>query len=260
MKHIPRKRFGQHFLHDQTVLHKIIYAISPKTNDIIVEIGPGLGAITQFLLKSLIQLHVIECDRNLVTYLKNKFYSRQLHIHLFDALKFDFTSIAIKSQRKIRIIGNLPYNISTPLLFYLTKLIPYVQDQHFMLQKEVVERLVAKPGSKAFGRLSVMLQWRYNIKLLFLVQPTAFNPQPNVTSAVVRMIPITQPLLCEQTLLEKIVTKVFSQRRKIMRNCIVGLLTINDLIAVDIDPQLRPEAITITQYVKLANQLRMQLK
>ena len=256
MKHIARKRFGQNFLTDQTVLYDIISAIAPKKDDIMVEIGPGLAAMTSLLLESLDHMHVVELDRDLVARLQKQFSPQRLQVHSADALKFDFTSIPVPAGRKLRVVGNLPYNISSPLLFHLAELAPHVQDQHFMLQKEVVERMVATPGSKAFGRLSVMLQWRYYMELMFVVPPTAFDPPPRVDSAIVRMIPLAQPLECDQAVLEEVVTKAFSQRRKVIRNCVAGLLTEADLVEAGIDPQARPEAVPTEQFVALANVLK----
>ncbi len=255
MKHIPRKRFGQNFLTDQMVLHDIIRAIDPKPGDTMVEIGPGLAAMTSLLLESLDKLHVVELDRDLVARLKKNFDPARLCIHEGDALKFDFTSIPVTEGQKLRVVGNLPYNISSPLLFQLAEIAPRVQDQHFMLQKEVVERMVAEPGNKAYGRLSVMLQWRYYMELLFVVPPTAFDPPPQVDSAIVRMIPLAQPLPCEVARLEQVVTKAFSQRRKVIRNCVAGMFTENDLVDVGINPQARPEEIPVEQFVALANRL-----
>jgi 16S rRNA (adenine1518-N6/adenine1519-N6)-dimethyltransferase len=255
MKHIPRKRFGQNFLTDQAVLHDIIRAIDPRPADAMVEIGPGLGAMTRLLLDSLNQLHVVELDRDLVARLQKTFDPDKLIIHAGDALKFDFASIAASPGEKLRVVGNLPYNISSPLLFHLTEVAPRVRDQHFMLQKEVVERMVAEPGNKAFGRLSVMLQWRYRMDLLFVVPPTAFDPPPKVESAIVRMIPIAQPLACDVKNLEQVVTKAFSQRRKVLRNCVAGMFTENELIDAGVDPQARPEAVPMEQFVALANRL-----
>ena len=203
MKHIPRKRFGQNFLTDQAVLHDIIRAIDPHPDDVMVEIGPGLAAMTRLLLESLQQLHVVELDRDLVARLKQNFDPKRLIVHAGDALQYDFASLATKG--KLRVVGNLPYNISSPLLFHLAQIAPQVQDQHFMLQKEVVERMVAEPGSKTYGRLSVMLQWRYHMELLFVVPPTAFDPPPKVDSAIVRMIPLAQPIACDATRLEQVV-------------------------------------------------------
>lgn len=255
MKHIPRKRFGQNFLTDQSVLHDIIRAIDPRPDDTMVEIGPGLAAMTRLLLESLKQLHVVELDRDLVARLKKNFDPARLVVHEGDALQFDFASIPVAAGAKLRVVGNLPYNISSPLLFHLAEIAPMVQDQHFMLQKEVVERMVAEPGGKAYGRLSVMLQWRYHMELLFVVPPTAFDPPPKVDSAIVRMIPIPAPLPCDQSKLEQVVTKAFSQRRKVIRNCLAGMFTEADLIDAGIDPQARPEAVPMEQFVALANRL-----
>jgi 16S rRNA (adenine1518-N6/adenine1519-N6)-dimethyltransferase len=255
MKHIPRKRFGQNFLTDQSVLYDIIRAIDPQPEDTMVEIGPGLGAMTRLLLESLRQLHVVELDRDLVARLQRSFDPNRLIIHAGDALLFDFASLPIPSGQKLRDVGNLPYNISSPLLFHLMRNAPQVQDQHFMLQKEVVERMVAEPGSKTYGRLSVMLQWRYHMELLFMVPPAAFDPPPQVDSAIVRMIPIAQPLDCDAAKLEQVVAKAFSQRRKVLRNCVAGMFTENDLIDAGLDPQARPEAVPMEQFVALANRL-----
>jgi 16S rRNA (adenine1518-N6/adenine1519-N6)-dimethyltransferase len=256
MKHIPRKRFGQNFLTDQVVLHNIIRAIDPKADDVMVEIGPGLAAMTSLLLQSLKQLHVVELDRDLVARLQKNFDPNRLIVHSADALQFDFASIPVPPGKKLRVVGNLPYNISSPLLFHLAQIAPQVEDQHFMLQKEVVERMVAEPGSKTFGRLSVMLQWRYHMELMFVVPPEAFDPPPQVDSAIVRMIPLAQPLACDQATLERVVLKAFSQRRKVLRNCVAGLFTENDLIDAGVDPQARPEAVPMEQFVALANRLK----
>lgn len=255
MKHIPRKRFGQNFLTDQLVLHNIIQSIAPQADDAMVEIGPGLGAMTSLLLQSLRQLHVVELDRDLVARLKKQFDAARLVIHEGDALQFDFASIPVPEGKKLRVVGNLPYNISSPLLFHLTGIAPLVQDQHFMLQKEVVERMVAGPGSKVYGRLSVMLQWRYHMELIFIVPPTAFDPPPKVDSAIVRMIPLPRPLECDEAKLGRVVQQAFSQRRKVIRNCLSGLFTESELIEAGIDPQARPEAIPVDQFVALANRL-----
>ena len=251
MKHIARKRFGQNFLTDQHVLNEIIGAIAPHADDVMVEIGPGQGAMTSLLLDGVNELHVVELDRDLVQILEKKFQRRALKIHSGDALKFDFSSLTTV-KKKLRVVGNLPYNISTPLLFHLTSSIDTILDQHFMLQKEVVQRMVAAPGGKDYGRLSVMLQWRYQMDLLFIVPPTAFDPPPKVESAIVRMRPLAEPLVCDQHKLEQVVTKAFSQRRKVIRNCVAGMFTENDLINAGIDPQTRPETVSLAQYVALA--------
>ncbi len=255
MKHIPRKRFGQNFLTDDTVLYNIIRVIDPQPKDTMVEIGPGLAAMTRLLLEGVEQMHVVELDRDLVERLKKSFDPKRLIIHSADALQFDFSSIPVPTGSKLRVVGNLPYNISSPLLFHLAEMAQHVQDQHFMLQKEVVERMVAEPGSKTYGRLSVMLQWRYHMELMFVVPPTAFDPPPRVDSAIVRMIPLPNPLPCDQAKLEKVVLQAFSQRRKVIRNCLSGMFAESDLLEAGVDPQARPETIPLEQYVALANRL-----
>jgi 16S rRNA (adenine1518-N6/adenine1519-N6)-dimethyltransferase len=256
MKHIARKRFGQNFLHDQHVLGSITDSINPREGDAMVEIGPGLAAMTDQLLRSLKHMHVVELDRDLVARLEKRYPPERLTIHSCDALKFDFGSIPVPDGQKLRVVGNLPYNISSPLLFHLTEYVDRVQDQHFMLQKEVVERMVAEPGSKVYGRLSVMLQWRYDMQLLFVVPPEAFDPPPKVESAIVRMIPVAQPLACDQQTLEAVVQKAFSQRRKVIRNCLSGMFTEEQIIAVGIAPTARPETVGLEGYVALANLLK----
>jgi 16S rRNA (adenine1518-N6/adenine1519-N6)-dimethyltransferase len=256
MKHIARKRFGQNFLTDQSVLHDIIAAIDPQADDAMVEIGPGLAAMTRLILERVRQLHVVELDRDLVVRLNKEFDPARLVVHAADALQFDFTSIPVlqsQAGQKLRVVGNLPYNISSPLLFHLAELAPHVQDQHFMLQKEVVERMVAEPGTKAYGRLSVMLQWRYHMELMFIVPPHAFDPPPKVDSAIVRMIPLREQLLCVQGDLEVVVTQAFSQRRKVIRNCLSPLFAENELIDAGVNPQVRPEDVSLEQFVALAN-------
>jgi len=255
-QHIARKRFGQNFLHDTYVLENITAAIAPQPDDAMVEIGPGLGAMTAQLIKGLKRMHVVELDRDLVARLQKSFDPAKLTIHAGDALKFDFSTIPVPPGQKLRVVGNLPYNISSPLLFHLAEIAPLVQDQHFMLQKEVVERMVAEPGGKAFGRLSVMLQWRYDMALLFVVPPTAFDPPPKVESAIVRMIPKAERLACDQATLEAVVMKAFSQRRKVIRNCLAGMFTEAQIALAGVDPTLRPEAIGLEQYVALANLLK----
>ena len=252
MKHIPRKRFGQNFLTDQNVLSEIIRVIAPTADDAMVEIGPGQGAMTALLLAHLSRLHVVELDRDLVAMLQKKFSTDKLIIHSGDALQFDFGALQ-PAQGKLRVVGNLPYNISSPLLFHLAQYAQQIEDQHFMLQKEVVQRMVAPPGGKDYGRLSVMLQWRYQMEMLFIVPPSAFDPPPRVDSAIVRMRPIASPLACEQARLEQVVTQAFSQRRKVIRNSLSGLFTEQQLIAAGIDPQARPETVSLEQYVALTH-------
>ncbi len=254
MRHLPKKRFGQNFLHDAGVLQQIIEAIAPASEDRMIEIGPGKGAMTTRLLAHLHELHVVELDRDLVTLLQKQWVNRGLIIHSADALQFQFDQLRT-DERKLRIVGNLPYNISTPLLFHLAQYAPLVKDQHFMLQKAVVERMVAPPGGRDYGRLSVMLQWRYQMAQLFVVPPQAFEPPPKVESAIVRMIPITQPLACEQHFLEQVVTTAFSQRRKVIRNSLGGLFTESQLIEAGINPQARPETIGLDAFVQLSRLL-----
>ncbi len=256
MKHIARKRFGQNFLQDDHVLGSIIDSINPQPDDAMVEIGPGLAAMTDLLLRSAKHMHVVELDRDLVARLEKQYPRERLTVHSCDALKFDFASIPVPAGQKLRVVGNLPYNISSPLLFHLAQYAPQVQDQHFMLQKEVVERMVAEPGSKTYGRLSVMLQWRYHMELLFIVPPEAFDPPPKVDSAIVRMIPIAQPLACDEATLEAVVQKAFSQRRKVIRNCLSGMFTEAQLIEAGVTPTDRPEAVPLEGYVALANLLK----
>lgn len=255
MKHIARKRFGQNFLTDQGVLHDIIRVIAPQADDTMVEIGPGLAAMTQLLLQTLKHMHVVEIDRDLVARLKKTFSAERLTIHQGDALAFDFAAIPVPAGQKLRIVGNLPYNISTPILFHLAQFAPLVRDQHFMLQKEVVERMAAEPGSKVYGRLSVMLQWRYDMEMMMIVPPSAFDPPPQVDSAIVRMVPLAQPLACDGAKLEQVVTTAFAQRRKVLRNCLGGLFGENELIDAGVDPQARAETVPLEAFVELANRL-----
>jgi 16S rRNA (adenine1518-N6/adenine1519-N6)-dimethyltransferase len=255
-KHVARKRFGQNFLTDNHVLSDIIDAISPRRGETMVEIGPGLAAMTALLLKQLDHMHVVELDRDLVARLEKAYPREKLTVHSGDALKFDFGAIPVPEGQKLRVVGNLPYNISSPLLFHLADYAAVIEDQHFMLQKEVVERMVAEPGTKAYGRLSVMLQWRYDMALMFIVPPTAFDPPPQVESAIVRMIPTRRQLPADAATLEAVVQKAFSQRRKVIRNCVAGMFTEAQLQEAGIDPGARPEAVGLEQYVALANILK----
>ncbi len=256
MKHVARKRFGQNFLTDKMVLGNIIEAIGPKAGQAMVEIGPGLAAMTALLLKELGHMHVVELDRDLVARLEKQFPREKLTIHSGDALKFDYGQIPVPAGQKLRVVGNLPYNISSPLLFHLADFAHLIEDQYFMLQKEVVERMVAEPGSKTYGRLSVMLQWRYDMSLMFIVPPTAFDPPPLVESAIVRMVPVAEKLPCDGPTLEAVVMKAFSQRRKVIRNCLAGMFTEAQLVACGVDPTMRPETVGLEQYVALANLLK----
>jgi len=257
--HTARKRFGQNFLVSDGVIRKIVDAIAPRTGDTVVEIGPGLGALTEPLLERIEHLQVVEIDRDLIARLKQRFPPERLTIHEGDALAFDFG--ALKGAGRLKLVGNLPYNISSPLLFHLVQFAPLVHDMHFMLQKEVVDRMVAAPGSKDFGRLSVMLQYHYHMERLFIVPPGAFNPAPKVDSAIVRMIPVdfsrvgADAAVTDPALFARVVTAAFSQRRKMLRNTLREFIGEADLAALGIAPTARAEDIAMTDYVRLANTL-----
>ena len=252
-QHTARKRFGQNFLQDSRIIADIVQAVRPQPADTVVEIGPGLGAITEPLAAKLDCLHVCEIDRDIIGYLKTRPYAGKLVIHEGDVLQFDFASVPGRKK----IVGNLPYNISTPLLFHLSRYADEVEDMHFMLQKEVVERMVAEPGSNDFGRLSVMLQYFFEMEKLLDVPPEAFSPAPKVDSAVVRLIPtkyrIGQAQDFEQ--FAALVKQAFHQRRKTIRNNLKGMADDNDLQAAGISPQERAEHIAPEKYVALANLL-----
>ncbi len=258
MRHQPRKRFGQNFLQKQEVIDDILHAIGPRPDDLMVEIGPGLGALTQPLAKALKQLHVIELDRDIVKTLREKYDGGNVVIHEGDALKFDFTSLGTN----LRVVGNLPYNISTPLLFHLTGQIDCVRDIHAMLQKEVVERMVAAPDTSAYGRLSVALQYRFEMEKVLDVGPEAFFPQPKVQSAVIRMLPRAQPELAatDEALFARIVTTAFSQRRKTLRNTLRNVLEPADFEALGIDANARAETISVSDFVRMANWVALKQK
>lgn len=254
--HQPRKRFGQNFLTDQQVIAHIVDAIAPESGDRLVEIGPGLGALTLPLMRKVCPLHVVEIDRDLISRLRQKYPPETLVIHEGDALSFDFGQLASAGQR-LRIVGNLPYNISTPLLFHLADAAGHAYDMHFMLQKEVVERLVAEPGCAAYGRLSVMLQYRFAMDWLFDVPPESFYPVPKVESAVIRLIPLPaeQRLAKDEALLGTVVSAAFGQRRKMLRNTLGGLLSAEDFDALALEPTLRAEAVPVADYVGITNYL-----
>jgi 16S rRNA (adenine1518-N6/adenine1519-N6)-dimethyltransferase len=254
--HKARRRFGQNFLHDPLVIQRIVEAIDPRPGQRLVEIGPGQGAITLPLLKACRRLHVVELDRDLIGPLAARASALgELVIHQQDALQFDFAALA--GGGRIRVVGNLPYNISTPLLFHLMDQSEYIDDMHFMLQKEVVERLAAMPGSRDYGRLSVMLQYRCRVEPLFGVGPGAFRPAPRVESAFVRLQPYAEPPVParDPASLATLVRQAFSHRRKTLRNGLRGLLSAEQIRDAHVDPAARPETLTLPQYVALADQL-----
>ena len=252
MKHIPRKRFGQNFLTDQGIIESIVDAIDPKPGQPVVEIGPGLMALTQPLVERTGQLTVIELDRDLAARLRTK---PQLRVIESDVLKVDFTALAQDlGVPKLRVAGNLPYNISSPILFHLLAHVDVVEDQHFMLQKEVIDRMVADAGNSDYGRLSVMLQWRYAMENVLFVPPESFNPPPKVNSAVVRMVPRANPTQLDPKLLEELVQVAFSQRRKILRNTLGKWLEAKGFAGV-FDVQRRAEEVPVAEYESLAAQL-----
>ena len=250
MKHLPRKRFGQHFLVDGSVLAAIVDAIDPRPGDALVEIGPGLGALTQPLLERTGALTVIELDRDLAARLRRW---PGLTVVEADVLTVDAAGLAPPGQR-LRVVGNLPYNISTPILFHLLPAAEQVRDQHFMLQREVVDRMVAASGGKAYGRLSVMLQWRYAMERVVDVPPEAFDPPPAVESAVVRMVPWPEPPQVAQAVLGELVTVAFSQRRKLLRHTLGRWLEQRGF-AGHFDTQRRAEEVPVEEYVRLAEGL-----
>ncbi|MGB4061983.1 MAG: 16S rRNA (adenine(1518)-N(6)/adenine(1519)-N(6))-dimethyltransferase RsmA [Burkholderiaceae bacterium] len=252
MKHIARKRFGQHFLSDNGIIGAIVDAINPQPGEPVVEIGPGLAALTQPLVERLGSLTVIELDRDLAVRLRTR---PQLRVVESDVLKVDFTALAhTLGAPKLRVVGNLPYNISTPILFHLLDHVPVVQDQHFMLQKEVIDRMVAHPATSDYGRLSVMLQWRYAMQNVLFVPPESFDPPPRVDSAVVRMVPLAQPVALAPRLLEELVRVAFSQRRKLLRHTLGKWLEARQFAGV-FDVQRRAEEVPVAEYTALAQAL-----
>ena len=252
MKHQARKRFGQHFLTDDSVLDGIVRAIAPRPGEALVEIGPGLGALTDPLVQRCERLTVVELDRDLAARLRKR---PELNVVEADALKVDFAALADAAGQKLRVVGNLPYNISSPILFHLAGAAAHVVDQHFMLQKEVVDRMAAGPGSKTYGRLSVMLQWRYDIEALFDVPPEAFDPPPRVESAVVRMVPLPALPAVNSALLGELVTSAFSQRRKLLRHSLGRWLTERGSDPGGFDLQRRAEEVPVADYLALAARL-----
>ncbi len=255
MKHIPRKRFGQHFLSDKGIIDGIVDAIAPQAGQPMVEIGPGLAALTQPLVERLGRLTVIELDRDLALRLR---LHGQLEVIESDVLKVDFTQLAQdwrarveQPALKLRVVGNLPYNISTPILFHLLEHVAVIEDQHFMLQKEVIDRMVASPSTSDYGRLSVMLQWRYAMENVLFVPPESFDPPPRVDSAVVRMVPREAPVALNERLLEELVQVAFSQRRKLLRHTLGRWLEAKAYPGV-FDVQRRAEEVPVDEYVALA--------
>jgi 16S rRNA (adenine1518-N6/adenine1519-N6)-dimethyltransferase len=250
-RHRARRRFGQNFLVDRAYVDHIIQAIDPRADDQAVEIGPGLGALTGPLLGRVNVLHVVEIDRDIVARLAIQFAPERLIVHQGDVLRFDFATLG----PALRLIGNLPYNISSPILFHAAQFGPMIRDCHFMLQREVVERMAAAPGSKAQGRLSVMLQYRFHVEKLFHVPASAFRPVPRVDSAFVRLIPhVVLPALArDERVFAALVSKAFGQRRKTLRNALADFTSAAELAALGIDPGLRPEALSVGDFVRVAN-------
>jgi 16S rRNA (adenine1518-N6/adenine1519-N6)-dimethyltransferase len=250
-EHRPRKRFGQHFLHDRGVLAKIVAAIAPGAADNIVEIGPGQGALTRLLLEKVPRITAIEIDRDLAARLAAEFPPERLAIHQADALEFDFATL----PEGARLVGNLPYNISTPLLFRIARYAGAFRDAHFMLQREVAERMVAKPSTPEYGRLSVMLQARFAMQKLFRVASGAFRPPPKVESALVRLVPLAAPLERDPARFADVVRRAFSARRKTLRNALPDV----DFAALGIDPMLRPENLSAADYARIARALQAKV-
>lgn len=255
MSHKARKRFGQNFLQDQNIIYSILSTIQARNDQHFVEIGPGMGALTEPLLQEKVILDVVELDRDLVKFLNDKFQNNpNLNIHSADALNFDFSALALPGE-KLRIIGNLPYNISTPLLFHLLKNASSIEDMHFMLQMEVVNRICAEPGSKRYGRLSVMIQYYCDTEFAFEVPPESFDPIPKVMSAIVKLIPHEKPPVDIKDIatLNKVVTTAFSQRRKTIRNSLKTLVSEEQISYLGIDPTLRAESITLSEFALLSH-------
>jgi 16S rRNA (adenine1518-N6/adenine1519-N6)-dimethyltransferase len=255
-EHRARKRFGQNFLHDHNVIRNIVAAIRPRPDDVLLEIGPGQGALTAALLETGCQLHALELDRDLVPRLQAQFgAAANFHLQQGDALRLDLAALALAPPGRLRVVGNLPYNISTPLIFHLLEQHGHIADMHFMLQKEVVARLAAAPGSKTYGRLGIMAQYFCEVEALLDVPPGAFTPQPKVQSAVVRLIPHRAPPHPAQSVatLQLVVRTAFNQRRKTLRNALQNLLTAQQLAALGIDAGARPETLPLATYVALAD-------
>jgi 16S rRNA (adenine1518-N6/adenine1519-N6)-dimethyltransferase len=254
--HKAKKQFGQNFLVDQNIIADIVRAIRPEAEDNMVEIGPGLGALTRPLLKHLHKLHVVEIDRDIITRLKTDYPQDRIVIHEGDALKFDFARLPVP----LRIVGNLPYNISSPLLFHFADYAAHITDMHFMLQNEVVERMVAEPSTPEYGRLSVMLQYRFYMEKLIDVPPESFRPAPKVDSAIVRIIPKPRKgiLVEDEGLFAELVMAAFGQRRKTLRNTLRGYLAEADFAQLGIDAQLRAENLGHLEYARIGNWVTAQ--
>jgi 16S rRNA (adenine1518-N6/adenine1519-N6)-dimethyltransferase len=251
--HKAKKSFGQNFLVDQNIIADIIRAIRPEADDNMVEIGPGLGALTRPLMNLLNLLHVVEIDRDIIARLKTDYPQDKIVIHEGDALKFDFGTLA----SPLRIVGNLPYNISSPLLFHFSNYAARITDMHFMLQNEVVERMVAAPSTPEYGRLSVMLQYRFYMEKLIDVPPQSFRPAPKVDSAIVRMIPIPAGKIAvqDEALFAKVVSAAFGQRRKTLRNTLKSHLAESDFAQIGIDAQLRAENLGVAEFASITRLL-----
>jgi len=255
--HLARKRFGQNFLHDESIIHRIIMAIAPKVGQHMVEIGPGLGALTKEVLPLVGVMDAIELDRDLIARLEQMADGvGELRLHNADALKFDFNSLAKKGEQ-LRVFGNLPYNISTPLIFHLCAQGKLIKEMHFMLQKEVVDRMIAEPGSKRYGRLTIMVQYFCQVRCLFYVPARSFTPAPKVESAIVRLQPHSEkPYTAkDEKQFSTLVTTAFNHRRKTLRNALQDMVTEEQLLEADVNPSARPETISIAQFVAIANRL-----
>lgn len=251
MRHVPRKRFGQNFLTDEAVIADIIAAVAPQPAHRMIEIGPGLGALTRPLVARLDHLHVVEIDRDIVARLKQDFPPERVTIHQGDALKFDFSALG----PQLRVVGNLPYNISTPLLFHLARNTANIRDIHVMLQREVVARMVARPSSSDFGRMSVMLQYRFQMEKILDVPASAFRPAPKVESAVVRLLPLLRDAgeRCDEARFTSLVASAFAQRRKTLRNTLRNYLGREDFAALGLDPEARAQELAVADFMRIAS-------
>jgi 16S rRNA (adenine1518-N6/adenine1519-N6)-dimethyltransferase len=248
-----RKRFGQHFLHDRSVLDRIVQAIAPQPGEALLEIGPGRGALTEKLLGSGYTLDAIEIDRDLAADLRERWGARpDFELHVSDALNFDFAQLSSRRGQRLRVIGNLPYNISTPLLFHVAAAHAHITDLHVMLQKEVIDRIVAAPGSGDYGRLTVMLAPWFEAKHLFDVGPGAFTPAPRVWSAVARLTVRREPAFTLPAAYARTVSAAFSQRRKTLRNALRSLIDVEGIVAAGVDPSVRPETLAPADFARIA--------